>query len=41
MFVEYKIIAGLLGSNFVGNWFVVLQYKTICYIFTANQYAIR
>ena len=29
MFVDCQNFAGLRGQNFVGNWFVALQCKTI------------
>ena len=31
MFVDYQKCSGLLGHNFVGNWFVVLQRQMIHY----------
>ena len=33
MFVGYQNFAGSWGRNFVGNWFVALQCKTIHYFF--------
>ena len=34
MFVDCQNPAGLWGRNFVGNWFVALQCKTIHYFVT-------
>ena len=31
MFVNYPKVAGLLGRNFVGSWFVALQCEIIPY----------